>query len=61
MKRSIDGMLSELYKLDKANNYSIRYMCGRWQVRNNTTYEGIDTDAGFNAAKKWMINNMKGN
>ena len=54
-------MLSELYKLDKANNYSIRYMCGRWQVRNNTTYEGIDTDVGFNAAKKWMINNMKGN
>ena len=61
MRRSIDDMLSELHTIDKANNYSIRYMCGRWQVRNNTTYEGIDTDAGFNAVKKCMINNMKGN
>ena len=61
MRRSIDDMLSELHTIDKANKYSIRYMCGRWQVRNNKTYEGIDTDAGFNAAKKWMINNMKGN
>nr|DAI63573.1 MAG TPA: hypothetical protein [Caudoviricetes sp.] len=23
------------------------------------TYEGIDTDAGFNAAKKWLLKNMK--
>lgn len=61
MKKSIDDMLSELHAIDKENKYSIRYMCGRWQIRNNTTGEGIDTDAGFNAAKKWLINNMKGN
>lgn len=61
MRRSIDDMLSELYTIDKANNYSIHYMCGRWNIRNVKTGEGIDTDGGFLEAKKWLINNMKGN
>lgn len=58
MRRSIDDMLKELYMMDKANNYSIHYMCGRWQIRNNRTGEGIDTDAGFLKAKRWMSKNM---
>ena len=57
--RSIDDMLSELHTIDKTNNYSIRYMCGRWYIRNITTGEGIDTDGGFPQVKKWMLNNMK--
>lgn len=57
--RKIDDMLSELHTIDKANNYSIRYMCGRWYIRNERTGEGIDTDGGFPKAKKWMLNNMK--
>lgn len=60
MKRAIDDMLSELHTIDKANNYSICYMCGRWQIRNVVTGEGIDTDVSFADAKKWMLKNMKG-
>lgn len=59
MRRSIDDMLSELHTIDKANNYSIYYMCGRWNIRNVKTGEGIDTDEGFPQAKKWMLNDMK--
>ena len=59
MRRSIEDMLSELHTIDKANNYSIHYMCGRWNIRNVKTSEGIDTDGGFPQAKKWMLNNMK--
>lgn len=61
MKRSIDDMLKELHTIDKDNKYSICYMCGRWYIRNITTGEGIDTDAGFVDAKKWMLNDIKQN
>lgn len=59
MGRAIDDMLSELHTIDKANNYSIRYICGRWNIRNVKTCEGIDTDGGFLEAKKWLLENMK--
>lgn len=61
MRRSIDDMLSELHTIDKANNYSIHYMCGRWNIRNVVTGEGIDTDTGFVDAKKWLLNDIKQN
>lgn len=61
MGRTIDDMLLELHKIDKTNKYSICYMCGRWQIRNVVTGEGIDTDVGFVDAKKWLLNDIKQN
>lgn len=61
MGRSIDNMVSELHTIDKDNKYSICYMCGRWQIRNVVTGEGIDTDVGFVDAKKWLLNDIKQN
>lgn len=59
MRKSVDEMLKELHTIDKDNNYSIRYMCGRWQIKNKRTCEGIDTDAGYSKAKKWLLKDMK--
>lgn len=59
MRKSVDEMLKELHTIDKENNYSIRYLCGRWQIRNKRTCEGIDTDAGYSKAQKWLLNDRK--
>lgn len=47
--------------MDQNNKYSICYMCGRWQIRNVVTGEGIDTDVSFADAKKWLLNDIKQN
>ena len=52
-------MLKELYSIDRKNNYEISFFCGRWRIRNKKTREGIDTDAGFSKAKKWLIKDIE--
>lgn len=59
MGRSIDDMLKELHSMDTKGNYEISFFCGRWKIRNKHTEEGIDTDAGYPDAKRWMLNDMK--
>lgn len=57
--KSVDAMLKELYSIDYKNNYEISFFCGRWRIKNKKTCEGIDTDAGFSKAKKWMEKDIK--
>ena len=57
--KSVDDMLKELYSIDRKNNYEIAFFCGRWRIRNKKTCEGIDTDAGFSKAKKWLIKDIE--
>lgn len=59
MGRSIDDILKELYSIDKEDNYEISYFCGRWVIQNWKTSEGIDTDAGFQKAKRWLLKDME--
>ena len=61
MRRSVDEMLRELYLTDTRNEYEISFVCGRWKIRNRKTGEGIDTDAGFSKAKRWMLGDMQRN
>lgn len=57
MKMTIDDKLNTLYELTKTGNYSIRFSCGLWDIRNNTTCDGIVSDS-YTTVKKWIIKDI---
>ena len=62
MRKNPEDMLNELYEIDTKNNYRFNFWGGKtWEVENRKTHEGLYTDEGFPAVKKWLKNDIKKN